>query len=252
LKRPVSVPAVPPVSVPTVPAAAPAAADTDGLESIVDTLWARLLADPVPLTVAEGHAYIDYLCRSGQRREARAAWLELTRVHSITDSDFEQGDNAVWNGTFERDLLGPPLGWNLSRSKDFEGAVISGEGVDSSGAVSFEFLGTENLNFAHLSQQVLLVPDTTYTLIYSIRSEDLSTDQGLYFEVLSREANGRLLSTDPVTGTTDWMTSRSEFTTPEGSGLALIRLRRLPSQQIDNKLRGKVFVDSVRIERSSP
>jgi len=35
-------------------------------------------------------------------------------------------------------------------------------------------------------------------------------------------------------------------------GLALIRLRRQPSQQIDNRLRGKVWVDSVRMEPVSP
>jgi hypothetical protein len=85
-----------------------------------------------------------------------------------------------------------------------------------------------------------------------MRTEDLSTDQGVFVEVLAREPKGLLVRTEPVLGSSDWTVAEAEFEVPEGSGQAMIRLRRRESQQIDNRLRGKVWLDSVRIEQVNP
>ncbi len=223
-----------------------------GYDSLLNTLWPRLLADPDPVTVVEGRAYVDRLLRSGHLPKARQAWLDLTRVNGAFDADFGEGSNLVWNGNFGSEPLGTPLGWRIDRSATFAAERALGQGRGNSSALKIEFLGTENLSFSHVSQQLILEPEAAYRLTAVLRSEELTTDQGVFIEVYSRDPNGRLVSTEPVLGSTDWTLFEAEFTMPEGSGLAMIRLRRLSSQQIDNRLRGKVFLDSVKIEQVSP
>ena len=115
-----------------------------------------------------------------------------------------------------------------------------------------EFLGAENLDFSHVSQQLNLDSGASYRLSLVLRAEALTTDQGAFVEVISRDPGGLLVATQPMVGTSDWTVFEATFTVPEGSGQATIRLRRRLSQQIDNRIGGKVWLDSVLIEQVSP
>lgn len=216
---------------------------------LLDDLWDRLRADPDPISVDEGRPYVDLLFVSGDYQKALQAWIDLASVNERTDLDFERGKNRVWNGAFELETMGSPLGWRIGRNGPFESRRSTGEGFDGTAALEVEFLGTENLAFGEVSQELLLQPGETYRLTLKLRSEDLSTDQGVFVEVLARGPSGLLAITEPVLGTRDWVATETEFTVPAGSGRAMIRLRRRQSQQIDNRLRGKVWLDSVKIEQ---
>jgi hypothetical protein len=85
-----------------------------------------------------------------------------------------------------------------------------------------------------------------------MKAQELSTDQGVFLEVISREPGRRLVATEPLLGSTGWTTISARFTLSEETNRALVRLRRRPSQQIDNRIRGKVYLDSVRIEQVRP
>lgn len=232
------------------PASGPAV--SEGSETVIATLWSRLLGDEPPLTVAEGRPYVDHLFRADRLAEARDAWVRLSGANGISDPQYESGTNRVWNGNFELELSGRPLGWQVGQSDAFEATRDSQGGEDESAALVVDFLGTENLNFSHLSQQLILEPGVSYRLRSVLRAEALTTDQGILVEVISRNPSGLLVATQPIVGTTGWIVSDLPFTTPEGSGQATIRLRRLPSQQIDNRIRGKVWLDSIGVEQVTP
>lgn len=110
-----------------------------------------------------------------------------------------------------------------------------------------EFLGTENLNFAGVQQQMLVEPGTTYNLTAQLRTEDLTTDQGVYLEVLPGGGGSRLLKTDPLFGTQEWQSLGGLVEVPENVHTVVIRLRRNRSQQIDSRIAGKIWLDSVRL-----
>ena len=61
-----------------------------------------------------------------------------------------------------------------------------------------------------------------------------------------------LTAIDPIRGSTDWTVTESTFTMPEGTGEAVLRLRRRQSQRIDSRIRGKLWLDSVRIGPVKP
>jgi tetratricopeptide (TPR) repeat protein len=221
-------------------------------ESLMDTLWAKVLASPDPLTIPEGRTVVDSLFRQGRLTASRNAWLELTRANGIVDKSFEAGQNRVWNGDFESALSDRPFGWHVGRADFFSVERIAGQGQNGSTGLGIEFLGTENRDFAHVSQQLILEPRASYRLQVALRAEGITTDQGIFIELTSKDPNGVLASTDAVVGTTGWQVFEAQFVTPPGSGQAEIRLRRRVSQQIDNQIRGKVWVDSVGIEQVLP
>ncbi len=219
------------------------------LETLTEAVWSRLLAQPDSLSFGQGRSYPDHLFRSGRYQQARRRWLELAEVGGMEDPAFAAGGNRVWNGDFELELLGDPMGWRVGRSEAFKAARVPNSGPDSSVALRVEFLGQENLSFGGVSQELLLESGEPYRLTLWLRSEELTTDQGVFAEIVSRDPAGPLFSSESMLGSTEWSEISGQFSMPAGSGRALIRLRRLPSQQIDNRLRGNVYLDSVRIEQ---
>ena len=220
--------------------------------ALLEEIWSRLLGDPEPMTVDGGRNYVAHLIHSGEYVKARQAWIDLARINGLTDAEFEQGRNRVWNGGFEIETMGSPLGWQIGRSAAYEVRRTGGGELDDPAALEIEFLGSENLDFTQVAQTLILQPGATYRLSLKMRVAGLGTDQGMFIEVLAREPSALLVTTEPLLGTTDWTAVEAEFDVPEGSGQALIRLRRRPSQQIDNRLRGQLWVDSVKIEPVSP
>ncbi|MGB7490805.1 MAG: O-antigen ligase family protein [Thermoanaerobaculia bacterium] len=228
-------------------ASVPVMASAKGTD-LMAHVWGRLSTEPEPITVDEGRPYIEFLFSSGEYQKSLQAWTELSGVNGLADVDFEQGKNRVWNGAFELELMGSPFGWRIGRNDAFAVSRPPDGGISGTAALEIEFLGAENLDFAEVSQELILQPGETFRLTQKLRSEDLSTDQGVFVEVLARDPSGLLARTEPVLGTRDWAAAEVEFTVPEGSGRVMIRLRRRQSQQIDNRIRGKVWLDSVKIE----
>lgn len=229
-------------------ASVPVIASTQGAD-LLAAVWDRLRADPDPITVDEGRTHVAYLFGAGEYQEALQAWIDLARSNELADVDFEVGKNRVWNGAFELEVMGSPFGWRIGRQESFAASRSPDAGVNGTAALEIEFLGTENLDFAEVSQELILQPGETFRLTLKMRTEGLSTDQGVFVEVLARDPGGLLAMTDPMLGTGDWAVAEVEFTVPEGSGRAMIRLRRRQSQQIDNRIRGKAWLDSVKIEQ---
>ena len=215
-------------------------------------IWADLLTANPPLPMNEGRFFPQYLLDNGQSAAAREAWLELANGNELLDSEFESGRNAVWNGDFEHPLQGRPLGWNLGRSDHFRAKLVRGEGLDDGTALRIEFLGKENLSFAALSQNLVVEPGMKYQLTAHLRSEEISTDEGLFVEVIEKTSGRVLFSTDPVRGTQDWKEESGVIQIPDTEEGLVLRLRRRPSRMLDNKIRGKIWLDKVSLEPAGP
>ncbi len=213
--------------------------------------WRRLEEAPEPPTVQEGAFYLEHLLRRKAFAQARQRWIELARRNGIEDPSFRAGRNLVWNGDFERPLTQGPLDWRLASSTAYSIELAEGEGFQGSTALRIDFKGLENLNFSGVGQQVVVEPGLEYELGFRLRSEDLTSEQGIYLEVVEAGGSRRLLETEPVLGTTSWTAYGGKLYLSEGSTV-WIRLRRKPSQRIDNLLRGRLWLDDVRLVACTP
>jgi hypothetical protein len=117
------------------------------------------------------------------------------------------------------------------------------------------FNGTANVGFENIWQYVAVQPNTRYRFSSYIRTEEITTDRGIRFEISGDGMPNEV--TPNVVGTQPWALEPVEFTTGPGTRLLRIILRRETSDKFGNKIRGTVWVDdvslvSMRAQESDP
>ena len=135
------------------------------------------------------------------------------------------------------------MDWKLERST---GVVIKrDDGLD------IQFQGTENVTRVGLSQRVAILPGR-YRLAAHLLAEDITTDEGVYWQVYDAENSIRLSVTGkPIRGTLDKSWMYLDFTAPRGTRAVEVAMYRRPSLRFDNKLGGRLHLFEVSLTRSS-
>ena len=220
-----------------------------GTEDFLLELWRRLLADAEPLPIADGQVYIERLIQQRRFEEARARWVELTDKNGMPDRQFRLSHNLIWNGDFESSITQAGLGWVIHDDQGYTATLAADEGFDHSTSLRITFDGSQNMNLSRVQQRVVVEPGQSYRLSFRGRAQDLSTDQGVFFEVQDGPSRKILLATERFLGSMPWTTYASTFVSP--NPWIHIQLRRVPSSRFDNRMSGVLWIDSVRLERST-
>lgn len=188
--------------------------------------------------------YSEFLIQQGYPDSAASAWVQYLgpRADGYDNSTF------LFNGDFELEPAQSPFDWNVART---EGVEVSRDcTAASSGKCSLRisFAGTQNLGFAAASQLAFVRPGT-YLFRASIRTEALTTDQGIRFRISDAEVPARL---DEIfgqfTGSSPWSEVSHELVVPPETRLLQIQVIRQPSLKFDNKIGGVSWIDDLRLE----
>jgi hypothetical protein len=127
------------------------------------------------------------------------------------------------------------------------------ETVRSSGTRSLRirFDATQNPGEIGVEQTVFLPPGR-YRFQAHVRTQDISTDQGVGFRLTSEDAPQPLnVTTDALRGTTEWTLVERMFEAPPGGALTRVSVVRKPSLKFDNLISGTVWIDQVSIRPSN-
>lgn len=201
-----------------------------------------------PISIHEALPFIEELTTTDQAVAAEQVWRQALAAARWPE-DKEAGGSLVWNGGFEEPIVNGGLDWRLEQ---VPGAYISTDsGTYHSGRRSLrvDFTGGVNLDFWNAHEYVPVEPLTHYAFQCFMRTESISTESGMRFEIEDLNDNGVQLLTRDMTGTSPWTSVRADVTTGPKTHFLDIRLRRLPSRLFDNKLSGTVWVDDVSLSR---
>jgi tetratricopeptide (TPR) repeat protein len=204
-----------------------------------------------------GHAYADnalageyteFLIRQGHPDAAASAWTQYMGARA----DEYDKSNYLFNGDFESDPAQSPFDWNFART---EGAEVTRNCTTASSgkcSLRISFAGTQNLGFAAASQLAFVRPGT-YRFHAFIRTEALTTDQGIRFRLSDPEVPARL---DEVfgqsTGTSPWSSVEYDLVVEPNTRLLRIEVIRQPSMKFDNKVAGTAWIDQLKLEPIGP
>jgi hypothetical protein len=196
--------------------------------------------------------FVEFLIRQGHPDSAASVWVRYLGARS---GDYCKS-TYLFNGGFESEPAPSPFDWNLART---EGVEVSRDVTTAwSGKYSLRisFAGTQNLGFAAASQLAFVKPGP-YRFRAFIRSEGLTTDQGLRFRISDAEAPARLdVIFGQFTGTRPWSGVEHDFVVSPETRLLQVQVIRMPSLKFDNKVGGTAWIDELRLEpignRSSP
>jgi len=187
--------------------------------------------------------YVDLLIKKGEYLLAVDTWK---RTAGHYDNAYLR-PNLVFNGDFESQPLQSGLDW---RFPETPGVVIKRDSTaafSGSSSLQIEFDGERNIDFRHLTHDVV-APPGHYHFRALVRTSELTTDQGIRFRLV--DSSGRLnLETTQLTGTHDWTPVDLDFTLAGPVRLLRIEVVRQPSAKFDNKIRGRAWVDSVSLVR---
>lgn len=214
-------------------------------------VWKHLVGIKAKLELSESFPLINELVQQDRIVDANRVWQEALDRSSVSRPGGFEG-SSIWDGGFEGAFIDGGFGWRKTEAPgirfDFD------QEIKHSGARSLRitFDGPENLDFNHLVQYVPVDPQTTYDFSAYLRTEGITTNNGLRF--LISDAHDWKLSqlAEQLTGTQPWTRVDLSFTTGPKTHLLTVALRRFPSEKLDNKLAGTVWTDDVTLRPREP
>jgi tetratricopeptide (TPR) repeat protein len=209
--------------------------------------WNRLIEKDPHTDWKKAFPLTDLLVAQEKFEQAGTVWRRAVKGNPGSEPGYT-GDSLVYDGGFEKDIAGGGFGW---RQSDAEGADFDfdpEEKHSGSRSARLIFDGTKNLSYDGLFQYVLVSPGTHYRFQGFLRTDQISTESGMRFEIVDPKNQKDLdVLTLNETGTVPWTLEQIEFTTGPQTHVILIRIARRLSGRLDNKLRGTVWADDVSL-----
>jgi tetratricopeptide (TPR) repeat protein len=210
-------------------------------------VWNRQQELGLSVGMDETVPLVDALIGEDRIGEAKQIWGNGLRAANWPVND-ENNGSLVVNGGFEHEIANGGFDWREVplRSANFD----SDNAFAHSGTRSLriEFDGTENVDFGHLFQYVPVASRTRCHFSAFVRTEGLTTDRGISFEILDVQHPEQVqVTTSELRGTSGWTVLETDFVTGPDTQAVKISLRRVPSWKFDNKLSGTVWVDDVAL-----
>lgn len=210
--------------------------------------WAKLLGLRLPFQLPQTFFYLDALIQKRETQQLAQAWSALAKRFPEKVGSLHVPPNLVTNGSFESDILNGGLDWRVVPLEGVTVSIDSQDAIDGGRSVRIEFDGTRNVDYGHLLQYVPVHGNTQYRFSGYMRTSAITTDSGLRFQILDAYDSGKILAaTENAVGTSGWTEQRLEFKTPADTRLLIVRVARPPSTKFENKIRGTVWIDELRL-----
>ncbi len=187
--------------------------------------------------------YVDFLLKNDRSSEALSIWEGLFGKRN--------DGSLVWNGGFEDEPVANGWGfdWKIHRINGVAIEFDRAKKYRGSYSLRLNFDGADNVDFYHVSQIVPVEPDTDYVLTSYISTDEITTKNGISWEVFCYPRFSMVGATGPITGTTDWERVELSFRTSPDCKSVGVRLRRYKSDKIDKYISGTAWVDDVEITK---
>ena len=190
------------------------------------------------------------MIRENRAADAEKVWKEALEICGIPHQ--KPHDELVFNGGFENDILNGGLDWRLSpgvgMSVEYD-TLVHRSGVRS---LKMDFNGGANTDLSAPVQFVPVEPEHAYKFHAYLRTESISTDSGIHFEIFDPTRRADVIAkTDGLTRTHLWTGVDAEIHTASDTQFLEVVLRRVPSRLFENKLSGTVWIDDVSLTSAS-
>jgi O-antigen ligase len=164
----------------------------------------------------------------------------------------QMGTGNVAEDTFSSTLLAPSTdedsqGYGLRWvERPHEGVSIRFDVKGSeSPFIELRFTKPQNLQYAHLSRDFAVRPGQRYTLLAEVRTEDLTSNEGVRLLVAS--PRGSLIESSPFRRTASWQQVRLPFRAGPDDRVLRLFVVRYPAAGFDKQISGSFYLRYVRV-----
>ncbi len=144
------------------------------------------------------------------------------------------------------------LGYGLRWAEHPREGVTTRFGVKDSEApfIELRFTKPENLHYAHLSRDFAVRPGQRYTLLAEVRTEDLTSSEGV--RLLLTSPHGSLIESNPYRRTAPWQEVRLSFRAGPDDHVLRLFVVRYPATGFDKQISGSFYLRNARLFVGSP
>jgi hypothetical protein len=213
-------------------------------------IWQRLLSLGKPVELRRSIPFIEFLIESDRAEDTSRVWREALAAAGLPHSE-PANQSLIWNGDFARDFLNGGLDWRWNSPS---GASIGFDAPPpSSGGRSLrlDFSGGANLDLSEPLEFVPVEPSHSYHFHAELRTEGITTENGLFFSIGDPHHGAAVVSTENLTGSHSWTPADVEYTTGLQTHFLVVQVRRSQSRMFENKLNGTVWIGDVSLTPSS-
>jgi O-antigen ligase len=203
--------------------------------------------------IRHGHAddplareYIAFLMKHDTPKAAWEAWT----LHAAGRGEGYPEANRIFNGGFEREPSGVVFDWAMWNLNDDVKVALDGTAARNGGtSLRLRFGGNTNVNYQHTSQTTFVTPGV-YRFQAFVRTQGITTDQGVRFHIFDTDGSGRPdVRTEQVNGTNDWKRIEQIVHVPYDVRLLAVQVIRQPSLKIDSDIGGTAWIDDVSLTK---
>jgi tetratricopeptide (TPR) repeat protein len=222
------------------------------------TVWNRLFSLHPRLAIGDVSRFVSTLLNAGEYAPARRVWDQgVGTMHLPTL--FHQENSVVWDPSFESNFNGEPFSWNFQPlAQGVSVGLDRSEKVSGFQSLRLSFDGKHNPNLAAACAPVVVEPKTTYHFSAWIKTESITTENGVGFRVSSLDdPKAAVLSTNDSHGTLPWTMVEGIWTSSFNTHRAVVCVVRNPSDNAEVRISGMAWVDDINLrslppERSKP
>ena len=208
-------------------------------------IWESLMLEEKGVTYKQ--ASIDLYGHLIDARKYRAALAVFSTALAGKDDD-EGAPGKISNGGFEHAVKPQNAAifeWQIAEALKPQIAADTAQKRSGQRSLVLIFNSDDGKDFRTISQTVVVEPGKTYQFELFYKS-DLKTAATFKWEVAGF-TDGKILSTEPVAGNTDWTSQRLKFTVPAGTEAIAIRLARVPCRTGLCPISGRIWFDDLTL-----
>jgi hypothetical protein len=212
------------------------------------TVWQRLVSLHPRMSPADVISFADFLIQKGHFDDAHRIWQDAFQLSDVVTGD--PPGSVLWDGGFESNVRGGGFAWVFPPTPPGAQATLDRR-QKHTGKYSLRlfFDGKHNTNYEGICTNVEVRPDTTYRFTAWVRTQALTSDEGVRFRVSGFSDSRFSASTDSQDsrGTQSWTRVEMPWTSAEDVYRARVCVLRNPSRGLDARIQGTAWIDDISL-----
>ena len=211
-------------------------------------VWKRLASLHPHLNLWDSFTLVGALRLDRRFQQAREVWAQAVSFSGLSGIPSPSG-SILWDGGFESGVIGGGFAWTFPEG--IRGVQISIDAHNKHlGTHSLQLLfnGKFNLQLIGPCHDVPVEPYTSYRFSAWVRTQSLTTDQGIRFQLSPWAANDSPTAvTSELRGTQPWTLLETAWSSGKDTHEMRVCVLRYASQEADSKIQGIAWVDDVAL-----
>jgi len=212
------------------------------------TVWHRLVSLHPRMSPADVISFADFLIQKGHFDDAHRIWQDAFQLSDVVTGD--PPGSVLWDGGFESNVRGGGFAWVFPPTPPGAQATLDRRQKHTGKhSLRLFFDGKHNTNYEGICTNVEVRPDTTYRFTAWVRTQGLTSDEGVRFRLSGFSDSRFSASTDSQDsrGTQSWTRVEMPWTSGEDVYRARVCVLRNPSRGLDARIQGTAWIDDISL-----